>query len=975
MPQSLSAAVAERRLGLASGNQGSPATLPAMRLLLLFCLPFTLLAAELTADPAVLMGTFDNGLRYAVMANQQPKDKVTLRLQVQCGSLQESAPQRGLAHFLEHLAFNGTTNYPPGTLVERLQHLGLAFGAHTNAHTSFEETVYKLDLPDAAPETIATGLGVMADWAGGMLLEAGEIDKERGIILSELRDRDGAGLRQARARYGADYAGTVIGERLPIGVAETLQAANRELIASYYAAFYRPERMVMVVVGAIDPQAVVAQLRSTMGGVTARGTPVPSPDLGSLVLTDKPVVRTLADAESEDTAIAVVRIMPLPRARDDLAHRRDELLRALAEGVVARRIRALVSKDPACPLQDGGAFSYYWVGFTHAGVQGTAKPSRALEALRVLVREYRRLVQFGPTVSELAVECKAYATQLETAVAQAATRTNPQLAQGLYTAMSHHEVVLSPQQERDLLTPMLAQVTVADIVESLQAYRAHPGRESVTILGREDLGPGADEQVAQAVAQVWSEPLTKPVDQVLTAWAYPTDFEGSRVAGFWTTENDAASGIEAQTRGGLRIQSKSTTFQPNQILVQLRFEAPLAGRAAGIGELIERGFFAGGLGKHSADDEATLFADSSVQLLGISVGEDAVTLAATCTPSDYQRCLERLAAHVIDPGWRLEVEERIKQAWLEELKAAVLDVDTVTERTLQARLVGNQPARRAATPAEAQAVTFAQARAWLEPILRTAPLTVSVVGDVAQAKGYPDIVFATAKRQAFSAKVADGRQQRKRLLPSPPIAPGEQSVTVTASVPKALVRIAWPADDIYDISQTRRLNLLAQCFNERLRVRIREELGAAYSPGAWYVPGEVYRGSGWLQASIGVAPAQVPTVLKATWTLADELAATGIDEPLLDQVKAPLIKGLAARLQRNDWWLNAVLTRLATQPFRLEWSRTIQADFAAITAPELSALAKQFLINSKAVTVIGTTPLAVPALVSPTVPPVVPAMK
>jgi len=342
------------------------------------------------------------------------------------------------------------------------------------------------------------------------------------------------------------------------------------------------------------------------------------------------------------------------------------------------------------------------------------------------------------------------------------------------------------------------------------------------------------------------------------------------------------------------------------------------------------------------------------------MGEDAVTMSATCTPSDYQRCLERLAAHVVDPGWRPEVEERIKQAWLEELKAAALDVDSMTERTLQSLLVGGDAARRAATAAEVQAVSFAQARAWLEPILRSAPLTVSSVGDLAQAKGYPDIVFVTANRRAFNAKAADGAQQRQRLLASPVIAAGEHHLTIAASVPKALVRIAWPGDDIYDIGQTRRLNLLAQCFNERLRTKIREELGAAYSPGAWYAPGEVYRGNGWIQASIGVAPAQVAVVVTATKALANELAIKGIDDQLLDQVKTPLIKGLAARLQRNDWWLNAVMTRLATQPFRLEWSRAIQTDFAAVNAAELSLLAKKYFVNVNAVTVIGMSPQAMP---------------
>lgn len=921
-------------------------------LLLLVSATATSWSADLEPDPAVTWGTLDNGLRYALMRNEQPQDKVSIRLQVRCGSLEETEPQRGLAHFLEHLAFNGTTHYPPGTLVERLQHLGLAFGAHTNAHTSFQETVYKLELPDAKPETIAIGLEVMADWGGGMLLEPAEVDRERGVIIAELRDRDGAGLRQARALYGALYAGTVLADRLPIGHGETIQAATRELIAGYYDAWYRPERMVLAVVGAIEPAAVEAQVRDKLGTVAGRGTAGPEPELGELTPTTAVATLIHTDPESDDTSIQLMRAMPAERPVDSLDHRRDELVRALAEGVLARRIRALVEKDPACPLQAGGGFSYHWVEFAHAGAHGTAKPGRALDAVRLLSREYRRMAEFGPTVQELAVECGAMQAQLDTAVAQAGVRSNPQLAQALYTSVFTGETFLSPAQERDLLAPLLPTIQPADIVASIAAYRARPGRDVVAVTGREDLGAGGDRLLAAACAEAAAEVLERPVEKVLAPWGYPTDFAKQQATGFWQMDPENDLGVVGQTRGGLRIQTKFTIFQPNQILIQLRFHTGVIPRAAGIAEIIERGFLAGGLGKHSADDEATLFADSSVRLGGITVGEDAVTLSATCTPADYQRALERLAAHVADPGWRPEAEARIKQAWDEELAAAEKDVAAQTERTLQALLVADDPARRQATRGEAAAVGFAAAKAWLAPILSTAPLTVTVVGDAAEAKGYPDVVFQADGRSSFPP-AADEAGTRKTLAlnPAPPV--GTNRVKVQAQVAKALVRITWPGDDIYDIRQTRRLNLLAQCLSERLRMRIREELGAAYSPGAWNTSSEAYRGAGGIQVSIGVTPEQVDQVVAATLDLADRLAADGIDAALLDQVKTPLVKGLAARKQRNDWWAGVVLPRLATQPFRLEWARGIETDFAAVTADELSGLATKFLVRSRALTVIG----------------------
>lgn len=194
-------------------------------------LPFPHLASELDPDPAVRWGRLANGLGYAVMHHEEPPGKVSIRLLVLAGSLQEREDERGIAHYLEHMAFNGTTHYPPGALIEQLQALGLAFGSHTNAHTGMDETVYKLDLPDSRAETIETGLVVMADWAFGMLLEPDEVERERGIILAEMRDREGPARRTARALYRAIYRGTVRGERLPIGVGRPSRRSPRTICA------------------------------------------------------------------------------------------------------------------------------------------------------------------------------------------------------------------------------------------------------------------------------------------------------------------------------------------------------------------------------------------------------------------------------------------------------------------------------------------------------------------------------------------------------------------------------------------------------------------------------------------------------------------------------------------------------------------------------------------------------------------------
>ena len=195
--------------------------------LLAFAADFAFETSDLPPDPAVKWGRLDNGLRYALLHNQEPKGRVSARLAVKVGSLYEAENQRGLAHFLEHMAFNGSTHFPSAHVVEFFQRLGMDFGGDTNASTGFDRTMYQLELPDTKPETLRESLTFFADVAGGLLLEPKEIDKERGIILSEKRDRDSVGLRTFMAELEFLVPDSRFPQRVPIGLEEVIKTAQR----------------------------------------------------------------------------------------------------------------------------------------------------------------------------------------------------------------------------------------------------------------------------------------------------------------------------------------------------------------------------------------------------------------------------------------------------------------------------------------------------------------------------------------------------------------------------------------------------------------------------------------------------------------------------------------------------------------------------------------------------------------------------
>jgi len=309
-------------------------------------LAFAQADSDLHPDPAATFGTLPNGLRYVVMANHEPKARASLRLVVMAGSFQETEAQRGLAHFLEHMAFNGSTHYAPGTLVEKLQRMGMAFGADTNASTSFDHTAYLLELPDTKPETLSEGLQILADYGGGLLLKQEMVDKERGIILSEKRARDSVGYRTFVSEIEFMQAGTRVPERLPIGLADVIEKANRERFVDFYNTWYRPELMAVVVVGDIDPGQIEKQIVSKFAGIATRSPEPAAVDLGAVK--DLSQVKTLFHAEPEapDTQIVIAATVPYSRQPDTAAHRLRQLPRDLAVEMINRRLSVLRALPP-----------------------------------------------------------------------------------------------------------------------------------------------------------------------------------------------------------------------------------------------------------------------------------------------------------------------------------------------------------------------------------------------------------------------------------------------------------------------------------------------------------------------------------------------------------------------------------------------------------------------------------------------------
>ena len=376
-------------VGLASAQQ--PAVTPSVQ--------NAPLGQVIPVDPLITVGTLANGLRYYVRANSQPQGRAELRLVVNAGSVLEDEDQRGLAHFVEHMSFNGTLHFPRQEVAGFMQSLGMRFGAHVNAHTSFDETVYELQIPSDNPAVIDRSLLILEDWAHNVSFDPVEIDKERGVILEEWRLGLGAGERMQDAQFPVLLKGSRYAERLPIGKPDIIQNVNHDRLKQFYIDWYRPDLMAVIAVGDFDRAAVEARIKAHFGSIPAASSPKPRP---VYAVPDQPgtTYSVITDPEATATTIAAYGKMP---ARDQatVGAYRQQMVERLFSGMLSARLDEMAQK-PDAPFLGAETDHQLFVRTEEATTLNALVAEGGVErGLAALFTEIERVARFGFTATEL----------------------------------------------------------------------------------------------------------------------------------------------------------------------------------------------------------------------------------------------------------------------------------------------------------------------------------------------------------------------------------------------------------------------------------------------------------------------------------------------------------------------------------------------------------------------------------------------
>jgi zinc protease len=916
--------------------------------------------SDLKADPKVRFGKLENGLHYAVLANQEPRQRASLRLVVLSGSAQETDEQRGLAHFIEHMAFNGTTHYPPGTLIEFFQRQGMNFGGDTNAHTELSRTVYLLELPNSEAKTLTEGWRVFADYAQGILFKPEEIDRERGIILSEKRDRDSVEYRRAIAQQSFLLKDTLIANRLPIGTAEVISHAPPAQFHDYYDTWYRPERMAVVAVGDFDPAAVEAEIRSTFAPVESRAPAEPDPSLGEIPVFSGERVLYFHQPEASETIVWMYSIRPYEKEDDTAALRLSRLPRELALSILNRRF-SILSRKPDAPFLQGGAgagesLDFYRMG----GIQLVCKPENWSAALTVGEKELRRALQHGFTAAELKEVVANYRHDLEEAVKSAPTRRSQGLADHLADSLSDDYVFTTPADDLALYGPALEKISAEDCLKALREAFPEGGR-FIGVLGNAKIVPTGDtagktpEDVIRATFQAAAAATVEPPPSDEAAEFAYSDFgpPGTVASRQHLDDLDA----DLLTLGnGVRLNFKKTDFQANRINISVRVgtgQLTEPKDKPGLGTFTTEAFTQGGLGRHSIDDIIRLAAGHSLGL-GFQVASDSLVFSGTTNREDLLLQLQLLAAFLVDPGYRPEAVATARKGFVPMYQRLRHTPEGPLQLEVMRALASGDPRFGLAPEDQLMARNFEEARAWLSPQFADGPIEVAIVGDLDPAATVAAVASTFGALPARKPK-PELEAARHVVFPSEPFV---REYTVETEIPRGLVALFWPTNDSRDVHEVRRLRLLSDVFADRLRVEVRQKLGDAYSPSAYTSAGETYPGYGLFVSFVEVDPAKSGAVIDAVLGIAADLATRGVTEEELTRARQPVLTALRESSRTNGYWLGSVLQSAQEFPSHLDWARTRYADNEAITKADLDALAKKYLPPERSfrVTVVPKKP-------------------
>jgi zinc protease len=863
-------------------------------------LPAEEAAATLPLDPSIVQGRLDNGLSYSIRPNKRPAGRADFWLVVDTGSVLEEESERGLAHFLEHMAFNGTQRYPAQDLVRALESLGMRFGPDINAWTSFDETVYTLTVPTDRPEILDTTFAVLAEWACCVTFDPTEVELERGVILEEWRLGRGAGARILDRQLPVLFQGSRYGERLPIGLPEVIRTATPEALRRFYQTWYRPDRMALIAVGDFDPGQMEARIRDTFGRIPAPPdapprptTPVPDPT-GT-------VVSVVTDPEATATSVGVY--APLRRRPEDrVGDYRRSLVEALYHAMLNSRLDERVQEDDP-PFYFAISTTDDFVRTHEVVVQSVLVPDgSAARGLSALLGEIERVRRYGFTKTELERGKQDLLRFYERAAAEGEKLDSATYAAEFVRNFLEGEPVPGLPNELALVQRLLPTIGLAD-VDALADQAASAGRlVLVSAPERPGVRPPQKAAIEAALAAAARQPVTPYVDRYRAGPLVESPPAAGTIAEEKTLPEIGVT--EWRLSNGVRVVLKPTDFQNDEVLL-------LASSPGGLSLIPDQDYLSGrfapeilrdaGLGRF---DRVTLGKALAGKVAGVEsyLTELEEGLQGRASPRDLESLFQLIYLTMTKP----RTDPRLFQTFVGGLRAGLTERQADPAAVFRDRLTEvfaqGSVRRQPLTPARVHELDLKAAeRVYRERFGDASDFTFLLVGSF-ELEAVRPLVLTW-----LGGLPAHGRTE-KWIDHGPDLPKGKVEVRVEKGLePRSQVWLGFPAEATEFSPEARNdLAALGKVLEIRLREALREDLGKVYgvSVDADLTSRPRLRSN--VSLGFGCAPENVDELVQAVFAEIAALREQGTSEQVLGRVREIVRRERQARLLQNVYWIRAL---------------------------------------------------------------------
>jgi zinc protease len=895
------------------------------------------LSSPLPTDESVKVGKLSNGLTYYIKKNAKPEKKVELRLVVNAGSALEREDQQGAAHFLEHMAFNGTKSYKKNSLISYLQSIGVQFGADLNAFTSFDETVYILPISTDSPKNFDTGLQILGEWASDITLDPAEIDHERGVVLEEMRLGQGAGRRMLDQYMPKLLNGSKYAERLPIGKKEIIQRISREALLDFYADWYRPDLMAVVAVGDLDVAATERKIGEIFAGMKAKRPAKPRPEI------DVPEhANTLTSvAVDKEAQLASVSIY-LKKASETVKTRADykrQVLNSFYTGMLNSRMgeKALEPEAPYMNASAGfGALSRTRQAYV---LSAFTEPSKVRRALAAIVEENRRAKEFGFTAGELERQKVNYMAALESSYKERSNTESATFAAEYVATFLHHHAIVSTEAVYKVAQEIIPAITLEEV--NAVGKGTVSERDRVVIIGGLDKGDGSYPNEAEILSLIRGAETSKLTPYSDNAVSGPLVEKMETNAKIVEERSDVKFGLTYwKLSNGVKVVLKPTDFQADEIVMN--------------------GFSPGGLSL--ADDKRAMAAEfasriagesgvkslSSIQLDKALTGKNASAytylsdmhehLSGSSTQKDFETMLQLAYLRFTDVNF----DKQTFDTFISKRKAVYADVlsDPGTFFNLEVSRVLSQDhprANRLPTLAELESISLEDVKAvYKERFADASDFTFVFVGNFDIGAVRPLIVKYLGGLPSMN-RVEKGRDLGIRPQPGK-----LDKVVYKGSDQKSNVQIVFTGEAKYDRAEDRHLSILGELLTNKLIEILREEkagvYGASASGGMSRAPYESYS----FTVSFPCGPENVKALVEAAMAEIAKIQGGQLTEGDLEKVKQARIIGIRSSAKNNSVWSGDIEWSLRVgEP--LSTQAELEARINAVTLKDLQSAAKKYL--------------------------------